>query len=222
MTQFPKISVLIACRDRFDLLKQMLQSVKAQTYPNIEIVLVDDGSREDLRPLYGLCDQVLNQSPYGISNARNEAMLMATGDLFFVADSDDILLPDCLTQLQSILAITGSDIAFSKLRIVDTDLKPTGEIFDAAVQTFSECYQLKRIPHPALYTRAIIGDTKYDESLESSIDYDFILALLLKNPKTVCLNECLYLHRDHPDRETRKPRQEACRLRVLAKYKKHL
>lgn len=218
----PKISVLIACRNRKELLRQALESVKAQTYPNIEVVLVDDGSKEDLRDLYELCDTVLCQAPGGISEARNEAMRMATGEIYFILDSDDLLLPDCIEKLYKTMQVTQADIVFPKLRIIKEDGSPSGDMFDSAVQNFKECFHLKRIPHQCLIKKSIIGDTQYDEELESSVDYDFILGILLKKPSLACVDECLYLHREHADRETRNPRQEACRLRVLAKYRKYL
>ena len=91
-----KVSVIIPFYNGVKWLEEAVQSVLAQTYKNIEIIVVNDGSPEDIQPFlekYG--DKVIYryQENQGPAVARNLAMSIATGDYLAYEDADDIWLP---------------------------------------------------------------------------------------------------------------------------------
>ena len=95
-----KISVIIPVYNREKSLKKCLDSVMGQTYKNLEIILVDDGSKDSSGVI---CDEyaagdsrikVIHQQNAGVAAARNAGLAMATGDYIGWVDSDDWIEPD--------------------------------------------------------------------------------------------------------------------------------
>jgi glycosyltransferase involved in cell wall biosynthesis len=96
----PLVSVIIPSYNSRRWIARAIDSVMAQTYKNIEIIVVDDGSadetREFIRENYGSNDRVryLFQPNSGVSRARNQGIEQAKGDLISFLDADDWLLPE--------------------------------------------------------------------------------------------------------------------------------
>lgn len=114
---YPKITVIIPVYNVIDYITVSIESVLNQTYPNIEIIIVDDGSTDGSEIV---CDKykkknddiiVVHQNNQGLSGARNTGIDIATGDFLFFLDSDDLIFPDALTTLYRLLLNTNSEIA---------------------------------------------------------------------------------------------------------------
>lgn len=101
-------------------LVRYLDSVLTQTYPNIEIVLIDDGSTDKSGKIgdeYARKDKrikIIHQSNKGFSGARNAALDNATGDFITFIDADDYVLPDYVEYLLKLILKSNADIAISK------------------------------------------------------------------------------------------------------------
>lgn len=97
----PLVSAVIPTRNRLDLVRRAIASVRSQTYPNVEIVVVDDGSTDGTAEMLANVPDVrlvrLSQGVGG-AGARNRGIEAASGDLIAFLDSDDEWLPDKLTQ----------------------------------------------------------------------------------------------------------------------------
>lgn len=88
-----KVSIIIPFYNRIPLLLEAIQSVLAQTYTNIEVLLIDDGSTEDLTPLRRLKDprfHYIYQEHQGVSAARNLGISLSAGEFIAFLDSDDL------------------------------------------------------------------------------------------------------------------------------------
>lgn len=98
----PLISVVIATRNRAGMLRDSLHSVLCQTYSNIEVIVIDDGSEDNTaRVVEELDDDRLRyarQDHAGISAARNRGTALARGEWIAVHDDDDIMLPARLAE----------------------------------------------------------------------------------------------------------------------------
>lgn len=114
-TSHPMISVVIPTHNRRERLARAIASVYAQTWPNIEIVVVDDASSDDT-PAYlqdlALSDPrvkvVHNEFAQGGGGARNCGIAEATGDYIAFLDDDDVWVPEKLEiQLSMLLAKPG-------------------------------------------------------------------------------------------------------------------
>ena len=103
--QNPLISVIVPVYNTFEYLKRCVDSITAQTYPHLEILLVDDGSTDQSG---ALCDQLMQQDSRirvfhkengGSSSARNYGLSKATGEYIGFIDSDDYISEDMYREL---------------------------------------------------------------------------------------------------------------------------
>lgn len=100
----PLVSIIIPTKNRKDLLVETLESVRAQTYPHWEAIVVDDGSddgtMEKVPPRYANEPRIQfrrRESERGNANVcRNEGFRASKGDYIIFLDSDDLLMPECL------------------------------------------------------------------------------------------------------------------------------
>ena len=93
------VSVIIPFHSHIDWLYEAIESVLAQSYPIHEIILVNDGSKENMTEFiakYGDKIQYVYQENAGPAAARNNGIRHATGDYIAFEDSDDIWLPSKL------------------------------------------------------------------------------------------------------------------------------
>jgi len=96
----PLISVIIPAYNAEQHIEEALHSVFNQTYPNVEIIVVNDGSTDSTLQVlnkYQSKIKVLTQNNLGVARARNYAAEEATGDWLAFIDSDDRWTPDKLT-----------------------------------------------------------------------------------------------------------------------------
>lgn len=120
-----KISVIIPVYNVEKYLIDCLESVVSQTYKNLEIIIVNDGSTDcsgDISDEYEKKDErirVVHQKNMGLSGARNTGIDMATGEYITFLDSDDYLEIDILEKLVKILEKNKSDIAVAGINFCD-------------------------------------------------------------------------------------------------------
>lgn len=113
----PKVSIIIPFYNVSNYLKQCLDSVQNQTYQNIEVILVNDGSTDnsiEIAQQYTkeLTNFFLIQQPNsGLSAARNAGVSIAKGNFVFYLDSDDYLSHDCIEKLVSLQETWKADVA---------------------------------------------------------------------------------------------------------------
>jgi GT2 family glycosyltransferase len=151
----------------------------------------------------------------GISAARNEAMRLAKGDVFFILDDDDTIELTCVEEELALLQ--DNDLVFCELLAVRGEQrKPLG----MRVQTFAQCYQDKMMPHgSSMFRRSLVEGHWYDETLQSAVDYDFLLRLMWKNPglRIAMVDQTLYQYHFHGQKEEKSLRQVEA-ARAIKKY----
>lgn len=92
----PRVSVVIPVRNGKDFLQEALDSVLLQSFTDLELLLIDDGSTDDDYDRYALQDariRVIHLSGTGVSRARNVGMAQSRGDLIAFLDADDVWFP---------------------------------------------------------------------------------------------------------------------------------
>lgn len=111
------ISVIIPIYKVEEYLDKCISSVVNQTYKNLEIILVDDGSPDNCPTM---CDdwakkderiRVIHKSNGGLSDARNVGLEIASGDYIAFVDSDDYIKPDMIEKLYAAIRREDADIA---------------------------------------------------------------------------------------------------------------
>jgi glycosyltransferase involved in cell wall biosynthesis len=117
----PFFSVIIPVYNRAGPLREAIASVLAQTYQDFEIVVVDDGSRDDPAASVAACNdsriRFFQQENQGGGKARNRAIDEARGHFIAPLDSDDIFLPHHLASLYALLDGTTRTAAFARIRV---------------------------------------------------------------------------------------------------------
>lgn len=97
----PEVSVVIPCYNAEKYLRQAIDSVFAQTYSNLELIVVNDGSTDKSGAIlasYGDRIRVIHQQNQGLSAARNVGIASALGEYVAFLDADDYWQPDKLRQ----------------------------------------------------------------------------------------------------------------------------
>lgn len=113
-----KVSILIPCCNAEDWLKKTIESVLSQTWPNKEIIIVDDGSKDNSLQIAKQYEsnivKVISQENKGGSAARNRAFEYAQGGYIQWLDADDLLAPDKIElQMKEVECLGNSKILFS-------------------------------------------------------------------------------------------------------------
>ena len=110
MDRKPKISIIVPIYKVEDYLPQCLDSLVGQTYQNLEIILVEDGSPDNSG---AICDayaakdariRVIHKKNGGVSSARNAGLAAVTGDLIGFVDGDDFISPDMYERMYAHMA----------------------------------------------------------------------------------------------------------------------
>ena len=126
-----KISVIVPVYKVEPYLDKCVSSIVNQTYKNLEIILVDDGSPDNCP---AMCDawaekdsriRVMHKTNGGLSDARNAGMAVATGKLMAFVDSDDWIVPDMYEYLYQRLTEDNNDIAACGVQMVWEDKTPS-------------------------------------------------------------------------------------------------
>lgn len=132
------ISIIVPVYNVEQYLDRCVESIVNQTYQNLEIILVDDGS-PDACP--ALCDawaekdsriRVIHKPNGGLSDARNAGMAVATGEFISFIDSDDWVAPQFYEKLLEVIKRDGSDIAACSVEMVWED-NPTSRMLTESV-----------------------------------------------------------------------------------------
>lgn len=126
----PLVSVCIPTYNRAASTLQAVQSALAQTYPNLEVVAVDDASSDEtMAKLATLRDERLtvhrNERRLGQIANRNRSVELASGELIKFLDSDDLLAPECVAAMGAVMTSNpGVGLVFCRRRLV-TEGRPT-------------------------------------------------------------------------------------------------
>ena len=120
MNTSPKVSIIVAIYKSEPFLPKLIESLVEQTYKNVEIILVDDGSPDksgDICDAYAMKDcriKVIHEKNSGACEARNNGLKSSTGEYIMIVDGDDWLSLDCVEYLLNLALKTNSDMAMSK------------------------------------------------------------------------------------------------------------
>lgn len=123
------ISIIVPVYNIQDYLPRCLDSILEQTYENLEIILIDDGSKDDSGKI---CDdyaerdkriKVIHKENGGVSSARNAGLDAATGDCIGFIDGDDLIEPDMYSILIQNMKTHNVDISVCQMDTVSVDGK---------------------------------------------------------------------------------------------------
>jgi len=193
-----KISIITITYNSAKTLPRALESVRSQTYGDIEHIIVDgastDGTVEIIKNYSkGPSDKVpstkevrwVSEPDGGIYDALNKGIRMATGDVIGFLHSDDVLYsPDSIGQIAAAFESTKADVVYGDLQYCNGD-KVTRRWRSNAFKPSSLKFGWMP-PHPTLYVRREVYEQvgEYDSWFRISADYDMILRIFTAGYKT--------------------------------------
>ncbi len=186
------ISVIVPIYNTDSFLNRCIDSILAQTYTNLQIILVDDGST-DTSPQ--ICDEyakqdsrviVIHKKNGGLSSARNAGLDVATGEYIGFVDSDDYIAPDMYINLIKHIGENFYDIAnVMYVRVDENNITYPSIVIHTTNEIFTvEQYAKELMLHTGdvsvctkLFHKSIINDIRFVEG-KLNEDLLFILELL--------------------------------------------
>ena len=118
----PLISIIVPTYNVEKYIRTCIESILAQTYRNVEVIIVNDGSTDQSLAVISdlICShhnvKVINQKNQGLSVARNTGIDVATGKYITFVDADDKIMPGFVSSLYQIADKTGADIVRGSFR----------------------------------------------------------------------------------------------------------
>jgi glycosyltransferase involved in cell wall biosynthesis len=204
----PLISVIMPCHNAAHFVAEAVGSVMGQSWGNVELIVVDDGSRDASAEIV---EHLAAQHPgrirlffthhLGPYPARNTGLRHARGDYIAFLDADDWWLPETLEKLHAALTENNTDLAYCGWQNVGEGIKsapyvpPEYEALDP-VDAF-----VKSCPwpiHAALLRRRLVEQLGgFSERRFSSMDYDFWLRVLANTRRIKRVPEVMAFYRWH-------------------------
>lgn len=177
-TKNPLISVIIPVYNVEEYLSECIASVLGQSYSNLEILLINDGSTDRsafICEKYALQDSrilLIDKENGGLSSARNTGLDSCRGEFITFLDSDDVLHAQFIERLYHELVANNADLAFSSLQRFDSETPDLYKIAQAPQivfeknQIFDEFYNHSYTPNiviacAKLYRRFIFDDLRF-------------------------------------------------------------
>lgn len=208
MDSLPLISIVIPVFNVELYLKKCVESVLSQSYKNLEIILVDDGSPDESGRIcdeYALKDpriKVIHKPNGGLSDARNAGMKIMTGEYVGFVDSDDWIEPHMYETLLKLLLHYDADMAFGG---VADDVERNGTVTTVKTSDYGqEPFAEDKISAMARYFRGswAAWDKLYRVELFDGIEYpvgeinedEAIVLHLLDRCRRVCYTSDVFYH----------------------------
>ncbi|MGH9921685.1 MAG: glycosyltransferase [Nitrososphaerales archaeon] len=180
------VSIVIATYNRADLLQETIDSALRQTYPNIEIIVVDDGSTDgtsDICARYGEKIRYFYKENGGQPSALNRGIAEMRGVWFKWLDSDDILEDNAVEELVKFASEMNAKIVYSDCMLIDRYGREVGSGTAPADTTYLDfasvlwnSYHGIISPSSTLIHKHVFEEVGLlDPSVTHAIDYEFFL-----------------------------------------------
>ena len=205
------ISIIIPCYNVEKYLKKCIDSVLNQTYKNIEIILIDDGSTDKTKII---CDeyfrqnnniiQVFHNDNHGVSYSRNFGIMKSNGKYIMFVDSDDFIDKDYVENMYNCLKNAEADLVYSN-HVLDYGLKTTqihvpkellynDDIsFPKCINVFFSSYIFSSSCKMLIKKEILLtNNIKFDETMKYGEDMKFSFMTYCKSKCTRFLNNAGY------------------------------
>lgn len=201
--QDPLVSVIITTYNHGKYLPDAIESILAQTYPRIELIIVDDGSTDNTSAIVQSYPDVIyiNQSNKGLAAARNTGIFNSKGSYLVFVDADDMLYPYAISKNLGYFRQNFNCVFVSGWHDRVDENKKLIETYESTAPEKEHYNALLRgnyigMHGAVMYKREIFNTLLFDELLRVCEDYDLYLRIAKKYP-VFSHNEKLAAYRIH-------------------------
>ena len=207
-----KVSVIIPCFNREKFLPEAIESVLNQTYSNIELLTIDDGSTDGTREILSRFQDrgvTLLEHPGRINKGQsasiNLGLSLSKGEYIAILDSDDYWDTQKIEkQVRFLESNPDIGLVYGNGYGVDEKGNPLYRIYEDGhtehsnpCRVLMDCYFL--VPNNALIRKSVLDQTGgFDETMRAAQDHDMAIRIAEVTPLGY-LNETLFYYRRHPD-----------------------
>lgn len=193
-----KLSIIIPVYNSENFLDKCLASIVNQNYKNIEIILINDGSKDNSKKIINKylkankqIIKYIEQENSGQAHARNRGLEIATGDLITFVDSDDYVLPEIYQEMIKALTETDADIAICDIYLEKNNIR---KVYHAT--KFDNLFSSSVSLCNKVFKKELLQNERFLEGIWYE-DYNFFVKICLKNPTYVLCEKPLYVYVTH-------------------------
>ncbi|ULQ56270.1 glycosyltransferase [Flavihumibacter rivuli] len=184
---YPRISIITATYNSARTLKDTLDSVAAQSWPDIEHIIVDGASSDDTLAIarsYPHVSKIHSGKDNGIYDAMNKGISMATGDIIGILNSDDLYTNDqVLAKVARLFQDPKVQAVYADLLYVDArDTSRVIRYWQSGGYSSQKFFYGWMPPHPTFFVRRELYEQYgvFNTSFRSAADYELMLRFLVK------------------------------------------
>jgi len=181
-----KISIITITKNSENTIEETINSVKSQTYPNIEYIIVDGASDDNTLKIINsnrdIITTLISENDFGIYDAMNKGLSLATGDIIGILNSDDTYFsPNTVERVVQAFKANNTDSIYSNLCYVD-EHKHIIRYWKAGVLKKTSFQFGWMPPHPTFWVKKSIYEKhgRFNTDFRFSADYELMLRLLHK------------------------------------------
>lgn len=181
-----KISIITVTKNSENTIEETINSVRSQTYSNLEYIIIDGASDDNTINIINsnrdVITTLISEKDYGIYDAMNKGLRIATGEIIGILNSDDTFFnPNTVARVVQAFKAHNTDSIYSNLCYVD-DHQNIIRFWRAGVIKRTSFQFGWMPPHPTFWVKKSIYEThgRFNTDLKFSADYELMLRLLYK------------------------------------------
>ena len=182
-----KLSIIIPYYNVAQYTDELLKCLAPQIREEIEVILVDDGSKVPYKTNYKWC-KIYRQTNKGVSAARNKGLELAKGEYIAFIDADDIVAGNYVDRIIKKMPFDYLDMSWKSL--------PGGQQFEVKLTSDTD-----RLKNPSAVTRAfnrsVIGTIRFNENKQAAEDAEFIMNVCKPDMKVAVITDFMYFYRTY-------------------------
>jgi glycosyltransferase involved in cell wall biosynthesis len=185
----PLVSVVMPNLNKGDFIEDAVRSILSQTYKNLELLVVDNGSSDSSISRLEILSKsdsrvrVLKEDQKGTSHALNNGIVHSQGEFITIMASDDICHGDRIRQQVSLLRERNASVCYSESWIIDEKGLPTGQLYNRDIMKLPQSGYEGRVFHELIRSNFMLGgtitstarvmkDNLFDTALKYGEDWD--------------------------------------------------
>ena len=192
------------CYNSEKTIQDTLTSITEQTYDNIEVVIIDGGSNDNTLKIIDEAKidnlRLITERDFGIYDAMNKGLKLATGDIIHFLNSDDFYADfNILENVVSIFEKCDADVCYGGIRYIDSDTKTVGT-WDSKPFTSGQYKYGWHTPHPGFFAKKYLFSTlgTFDPNMKIAADFDLMKRFMEHDgTKSVQIKKTLVNMRDN-------------------------